>query len=49
MINLKKEALIKQCTDSQMENSLVNQDNNLTKNIKNKLFKSVCTATYSGL
>jgi hypothetical protein len=49
MIDLKKEALIKQCTDSQIQNSLVNEDNNLTKGIKNKLFKSVCTATYSGL
>tara|TARA_B110001450_G_scaffold101560_1_gene96183 strand:+ start:237 stop:959 length:723 start_codon:yes stop_codon:yes gene_type:complete len=49
MIDLKKEVLIKQCTDSQMQNSLVNEDNNLTKGIKNKLFKSVCTATYSGL
>ena len=49
MIDLKKEALIKQCTNSQMQNSLVNEDNNLTTGIKNKLFKSVCTATYSGL
>ena len=49
MIDLKKEALIKQCTNSQMQNSLVNEDNNLTTCIKNKLFKSVCTATYSGL
>ena len=49
MIDLSREALIKHCTNTQMQNYVSNEDSNFTKGIKNKLFKSVCTATYSGL
>jgi hypothetical protein len=48
MIKLKREALIKQCTNTQMQNYLSNEDTNFTTGIKNKFFKNVCTATYSG-
>lgn len=47
MTELKREALIKQCVNTQMENYKVNEDNNFTNGIKNKLFKNVCTATYT--
>ena len=49
MTELKRDALIKQCTNAQMQNYLVNEDSNFTTGIKNKLFKNVCTATYSSL
>tara|TARA_B110000114_G_scaffold159552_1_gene175577 strand:- start:2071 stop:2544 length:474 start_codon:yes stop_codon:yes gene_type:complete len=49
MIDLSREALIKHCTNTQMQNYVSNEDSNFTKGIKNKLFKNVCTATYSGL
>ena len=49
MTELKRDALIKQCTNAQMQNYLVNEDTNFTTGIKNKLFKNVCTATYSSL
>tara|TARA_B110000261_G_scaffold154720_1_gene186690 strand:+ start:378 stop:1109 length:732 start_codon:yes stop_codon:yes gene_type:complete len=49
MIDLKREALIKQCTNSKMQNYVSNEDSNFTKGIQNKLFKNVCTATYSSL
>jgi hypothetical protein len=49
MTELKREALIKQCTNTQMQNYLVDEDNNFTTGIKNKLFKNVCKATYSNL
>jgi hypothetical protein len=49
MTELKREALIKQCTNAQMQNYLVDEDTNFTTGIKNKLFKNVCTATYSSL
>lgn len=47
MTELKREALIKQCVNTQMENYKVDEDNNFTNGIKNKLFKNVCTATYT--
>ena len=47
MIELKQQALIKQCTNAQMQNHLSNQDTNLTTNIKNKFFKNVCTLQYA--
>ena len=49
MTELKRDALIKQCTNAQMQNYLVNEDTNFTTGIKNKLFKNVCTAAYSSL
>jgi len=49
MTELKRNALIKQCTNAQMQNYLVNEDSNFTTGIKNKLFKNVCTAAYSSL
>ena len=47
MVDLKKQALIKQCTNSKMDNYLSNEDNNFTTNIKNKLLKNVCAAQYA--
>ena len=49
MTELKRDALIKQCTNAQMQNYLADEDTNFTTGIKNKLFKNVCTATYSSL
>jgi hypothetical protein len=49
IIELTREALIKQCTNTQQKNYVSNEDSNFTKGIQNKLFKNVCTATYSGL
>jgi hypothetical protein len=49
MTELKRDALIKQCTNTQMQNYLADEDTNFTTGIKNKLFKNICTATYSSL
>lgn len=49
IIELTKETLIKQCTNTQQQNYLSSDESDFTKGIKNKLFKNVCTATYSGL
>ena len=40
MTELKRDALIKQCTNAQMQNYLVNEDTNFTTGIKNKASNS---------
>ena len=47
MVELKKQSLIAQCTNSQMDNYLSNKDNNFNTNIKNKLLKNVCATQYA--
>ena len=47
MIELKQQALIKQCTNTQMQNYLSNQDTNFTTNMKNKFLKNVCALQYA--
>lgn len=47
MVELKKQALIEQCTNAQMDNYLSNKDTNFTTNIKNKLLKNVCATQYA--
>tara|TARA_X000000368_G_C22918412_1_gene661900 strand:+ start:195 stop:941 length:747 start_codon:yes stop_codon:yes gene_type:complete len=47
MVELKQQALIKQCTNTQMNNYLSNTDTNFTSKIKNKLLKNVCATQYA--
>ena len=47
MVELKQQALIKQCTNTQMDNYLSNSDTNFTATIKNRFLKNVCATQYA--
>ena len=49
IIELKKDALIKHCVNTQIQNNVYTNNPDVMSKITNKLYKNACTAKFSDL